>query len=318
MEHINIIGDIDPKLWERQHLTGKQKQYHFHYRDLTRDAKWSVFIGNASKEYLPNPNSNSVFMLVEPPEIYVYKPEYLKQFKIVAGPKFPQYLDLPNYHFSQIALPWSLGVAFQDTSSDFRSRLMRNLPGRFRMLLKQDPLISFNIEELLSFSLDKEAILSVVTSDKTETPMQKTRIEFIRFLRERGVIPLEVYGRGFRPIRDKFEILSKSTHHLALENSTYPGNWTEKLSDSILAQNRTYYVGDPDIEKYFSSDSVLPIDLTDFDKAAEIIEKDFTQIEYNQSILEESRHQLVTEYSFESVITKILQTKEKNSDGLVR
>ena len=105
MENINIVGDIDPKIWERQRINNQETNYSFHYSDFASDATWSIFIGNANKEYFPNPNSKSIFLLVEPPEIHIYKTEYLQKFDIVVGPKFPQYVDLPNYLFSQIALP---------------------------------------------------------------------------------------------------------------------------------------------------------------------------------------------------------------------
>ena len=310
MEHINVIGDIDPRLWERQCLTKSSEDYLFHYRNFEYDATWSIYMGNASREFTPDPQSKNIFMLVEPPEVYNYRIEYLARFDLVAGPMFEQYTSLPNYLFSQVALPWSVGVSFQDTSLDIRSRLMRKLPGRFRSILKKEALISFDIAELMQSKLEKDYQLSVITSSKSETPMQKQRLDFIKYLEGRNVVPLKVYGRGFKPIRDKFDVLSKSTHHLALENSSHFGNWTEKLADPILALNRTYYAGAPDINDYFSPGAVLPIDLSNFEKAAEIIEEDFLTIEYNELILEEARHQLVSEYSFESIVKRILKTKK--------
>ena len=310
MEHINVIGDIDPRLWERQRLTKSSEDYLFHYRNFEYDATWSIYVGNASREFTPDPQSKNIFMLVEPPEVYNYRIEYLARFDLVAGPKFEQYTSLPNYLFSQVALPWSVGVSFQDTSLDIRSRLMRKLPGRFRSILKKEALVSFDIAELMQSKLEKDYQLSIITSSKSETPMQKQRLDFIKYLEGRNVVPLNVYGRGFKPIRDKFDVLSKSTHHLALENSSHYGNWTEKLADPILGLNRTYYAGAPDINDYFSPEAVLPIDLSNFEKAAEIIEEDFLTIEYNEFILEEARRQLVSEYSFESIVKRILKTKK--------
>jgi hypothetical protein len=193
---------------------------------------------------------------------------------------------------------------------DMQSRLMRKLPGRLRGILKQDAEVSFDIAELLKFNLKKVNCLSVVTSSKSDTPMQRQRLNFINFLQKRLAIPLEVYGRGFKPIRDKFEVLGNSTHHLALENSSHIGNWTEKLADPILSLNRTYYVGAPDISKYFSRQAVLPLDLSDFEKAAEVIEKDFLTVQYNESILEEARTKLIDEYSFESIMLRMLKNQK--------
>jgi hypothetical protein len=310
MNHVNVIGDIDPRLWERQSLGKVSSEYIFHYRNFKSDAQWSIYLGNANCEFIPNPQSTNIFMLVEPPEVHEYKHEYLAKFDLIAGPKFPQYIELPNYLFSQCALPWSIGVSFQDTKMDMQSRLMRKLPGRLRGILKQDAEVSFDLAELLEFNLKKENRLSVVTSSKSDTPMQKQRINFINFLQKRRAIPLDVYGRGFKPVRDKFEVLSNSTHHLALENSSHIGNWTEKLADPILSLNRTYYVGAPDISEYFSHHAVLPLDLSNFEKAAETIEKDFLTIKYNESTLEKARTKLIYEYSFESIILRMLKTQK--------
>ena len=310
MNHINVIGDIDPRLWERQSLGKVSNEYIFHYKDFKSDAQWSIFLGNASYEFIPNPQSKNIFMLVEPPEVYEYKQEYLSRFDLIAGPKFPQYIGFPNYLFSQCALPWSIGVSFQDTKMDVPSRLMRKLPGRLRGFLRQDPQISFGIAELLELTLEKANRLSIVTSSKSDTPMQKQRMNFIDFLQKRCVIPIDVYGRGFKPVRDKFEVLSNSTHHLALENSSHIGNWTEKLADPILSLNRTYYVGAPDVSEYFSHQAVLPVDLSNFEKAAEVIEKDFLTIKYDKTTLEKARIKLINEYSFETIISRILKTQK--------
>ena len=162
MEHINIIGDIDPRIWERQSNNPFPEEYQFHYRKSKKNANWSVFIGNANKEYSPVKESQNIFMLVEPPEIYEYKIDYLKKFDILAGPKFPQYTHLSNYLFSHIALPWSVGISFQDTNFNLQSRLMRKLPGRIGHFLAEDPFIAFDIKDLLNFSLRKKSFISAI------------------------------------------------------------------------------------------------------------------------------------------------------------
>jgi hypothetical protein len=145
--------------------------------------------------------------------------------------------------------------------------------------------------------------------------MQRQRLDFIQYLQEKKSLPLEIYGRGYLPIRDKFEVLSRSTHHLALENSSHEGNWTEKLSDSILTLNKTYYVGAPDIGNYFSSSIVQPIDLSNFEQAELKIREDFESEEVRKSEILFARDKLVNNHSFESAIKKLVkQTKSYASE----
>jgi hypothetical protein len=308
MEHINVVGDIYPNLWQRQKTSLDTDNYEFHYKEHVKRASWVVHIGNAGKNLRPIAGSKNVFMFVEPPEIYLYKKDQLTLFDIVAGPRFPQYSKLPNYVFSQVALPWSIGVSHKIRERNIPVKIMHKLLGKLVNLPSRPPKINFDVNELLNYPLPKEQFLSVITSNKIYTPMQKTRLEFIEFLVARQKIPVEVFGIGFKSISDKFEILSKSSHHLALENSSHEGYWTEKLADSILSLNRTYYAGDPSIQEYFPEDVVLPIDLSNFENAASNIEKDFLNIEYNRSNIEDARFMLTNENSFESIVLRIIKS----------
>ena len=306
MIHINVYGDIHPSIWERQSLTSLEEGFKFHYRNYSNEAQWAVYIGNAGKDYTLDKCENQVFMLVEPPEVYVYKKDFLKKFTHIVGPAFSEYKDLANFNYSNVCLPWSVGLSFQDTKSDFKNKILRKFPSRISQLFSEPPEIAFNINELLGKEFEKIKSISVVTSSKGDTPMQRQRIAFIQYLQDRKSLPLYIYGRGHTPIRDKFEILSRSTHHLALENSSHQGNWTEKLSDSILTLNKSYYVGAPDIGNYFSSNIVQPIDLSNFEQAATQIIEDFECKDVMVKEILSARKELVNNYSFESVIKKLI------------
>jgi hypothetical protein len=315
MIHVNVYGDIHPAIWERQSLTSPEEGFKFHYRNYSYEAEWAVYIGNAGKDYTLDKCSNQVFMLVEPPEVYVYKKDFLKKFTHVVGPAFSEYKDLSNFKYSNVCLPWSVGLSFQDTKSDLKNKILRKFPSRISYLFSEPPEIAFNIVELLAKEFKKTKSVSVVTSSKNDTPMQRQRLDFIQYLQEKKSLPLEIYGRGYLPIRDKFEVLSRSTHHLALENSSHEGNWTEKLSDSILTLNKTYYVGAPDIGNYFSSSIVQPIDLSNFEQAELKIREDFESEEVRKSEILFARDKLVNNHSFESAIKKLVkQTKSYASE----
>jgi hypothetical protein len=306
MKHINVYGDIHPTVWERQSLTSPEEGFKFHYRNFSNEAQWAVYIGNAAKDYSLEKCDNQVFMLVEPPEVYVYKNDFLDKFTHIVGPAFSEYKALDNFNFSNVCLPWSAGLSFQDTKSDLKSKILRNFPSRISKLFIEPPEIAFSIKELLTMEFEKMKFISVVTSNKDDTPMQRQRLDFIQYLEAKKNLPLKVYGRGYLPIRDKFEILSKSTHHLALENSSHEGNWTEKLSDSILTLNKTYYVGAPNIGNYFSTNIVQPIDLSDFEQAESQIIEDFENKLVKTEEIFIARNELVNNLSLEAAIKKLI------------
>ena len=60
-------------------------------------------------------------------------------------------------------------------------------------------------------------------------------------------------------MEDEADVLATSRYHLAVENSSHAGYWTEKLSDPILMDNVTFYGGHPSVSDYFSTQSVVLI-----------------------------------------------------------
>jgi len=309
MIHVNVYGDIHPTVWERQSLSLDNQDFQFHYREHPRKSDWSVYIGNAGFDFSPNKSKNQVFIVVEPPEIHIYEREFLQKFTHVVGPCFREYESLPNYFYSNACLPWSVGLSFQDTKSDIKSKLVGKLPSRFQKLFYEPPAITHSVSEILADNFDKQKFLSIVTSDKADTPMQKQRLAFIQYLQKKRSLPLQIYGRGYLPIRDKFDVLSRSTHHIALENSSHKGNWTEKLSDSILTLNKTYYAGAPGINDYFSPEVVQAIDLSDFEKAEIEILSDFERNLPDVGEILEARRKLVFELSFEPILKKMISNQ---------
>ena len=80
---------------------------------------------------------------------------------------------------------------------------------------------------------------------------------------------LELYGRGFRTVGDKAEILLPYKYHLALENCTGRFNWTEKISDPLLCWSYPFYFGCTNLENDIPPDSFDYVDLQDPEGSAE-------------------------------------------------
>lgn len=80
-------------------------------------------------------------------------------------------------------------------------------------------------------------------------------------------IPVDIYGRHGKafnnnkgPLQFKDDGLFGYKYHIAIENCAEPGYFTEKLTDSILAECLTFYWGCPDIDKYMDPRAIVVLD----------------------------------------------------------
>jgi hypothetical protein len=68
-------------------------------------------------------------------------------------------------------------------------------------------------------SFPKTKLASVVCSSQTITAGHKLRIRFIDKLKARLGDDVDIYGRGFNPIADKWDAIAPYKYHIVLENS---------------------------------------------------------------------------------------------------
>ena len=307
---INVYGDISERLWENQASLISQKIFTFHYKKHSQFAKWNVFVGNAGLNFPVKKNMQSILVLVEPPDIFTYSLDFLKKFTYILGPNFKQYNKLENYQVTNCLVPWHLGVNFGEPKKQIISRVIAHLPKKVRKLTIQSPIIEQDLKTILNTKKKKEHKISVITSSKIDTPNQKLRISFIKYLIDKKDLPLEVYGRGINPITNKYLALKNSSHHIALENSVHDDYWTEKFADSLLSENFTFYHGAPNINDYFSKEVVRSLDLTNFEKSHELIVRSFYEEEINYNQISHEQKKLIQKFSFEAAITSFISKHE--------
>lgn len=117
---------------------------------------------------------------------------------------------------------------------------------------------------------EKSRLLSSVTSRETNTTGRKKRVIFLEWLREQ--MEMDVWGRGFVPLEDKWDGLAPYCYSLALENYSGPHYWTEKLADCFLAWTMPIYYGAINITEYFPSEALVQIDINRPEEAWETIQ----------------------------------------------
>jgi hypothetical protein len=188
---------------------------------------WFVYDGLPAVDSTCCPEGNLCFITAEPSTFKRYNRSWLKNFDRVITSQ--QELQHPNKTSGQTGLPWLLRKSYDELSQ-------MSLPA-------------------------KTAGVSVISSTKTTTRGHRRRLAFVRELMRQA--PVEVFGRGFRPLEDKWDGLAPFCFSIAIENSSHPDYWTEKIADCFLAGTVPIYNGCPNIGEYFPKDSFIPIEIDD-------------------------------------------------------
>lgn len=250
---------------------------------------WVVIDNVPKKEMTLCPPSNTIFFIVEPPTINVYRKSFLSQFSTIISPQRDD-LAHPHVIHTQQGLPWHIG-----------RRVKNEINLGFKL----------NYDELKSLApLEKTHCISVICSNQTRTEGHRRRIEFVQRLQEHFGSRLHRFGRGINDIEDKWDAIARYKYHIVIENSSFAHYWTEKLSDAYLGWAFPFYYGCPNLGEYFSQESFLRIDLNDFDRSVSVIENAITAERYEQSQqpLNDARMLILDSYNIFPVISKMCRS----------
>jgi hypothetical protein len=198
---------------------------------------WIVFEDLLEPGSVRCPEDNLLLITAEPPEIRTYDQAFIDQFAtvITCNPG----LTHRNRLLRQQSHPWHIGVARD-----------------------KDNAVNHNFDSLSHGERPvKNRLLSVICSDKRTTPDHRRRIEFVQQLKAVFGDAVDVFGRGFTPIDDKWEAIAPYRFHVVLENATHPHWLTEKLADCFLGGAYPFYYGCTNVFEYFPQHSLTPIDI---------------------------------------------------------
>ena len=185
---------------------------------------WQSHEGLLQTETRVCPPNKTILVTREPPDILELPPDYVRQFAWVIAP--------------DARLRWHRGHVFSQFGQNWH--------------------IEKDYDELTAMEpCEKSRSLSSVVSAKAGTAGQKQRLQLARLLKQEFGDDFDWFGRGINPIKDKWDAVAPYRYHLVMENGQWPHYWTEKLADAFLAWCLPLYVGDPLIEQYFDSRSLI-------------------------------------------------------------
>lgn len=179
--------------------------------------------------------------------------------------------------------------------------------------------INKSYEELISLGPEiknEKRIISCISSNFTKLTGHVDRLKFLTFLKESG-FEFDLFGRGINPVDDKFDALYPYKYSIAIENSSYPHYWTEKIADCFLSWTMPIYYGCSNITSYFPSEALIIIDVKKPKEALEIIKEAIAEERWtkNLSALEDARNLILNKYQFFPKMAEYIGMADKEGRG---
>ena len=146
----------------------------------------------------------------------------------------------------------------------------------------------------------KENKMSVVYSPINVSIGHQKRVNFLDKLISSPISKyIDVYGVGYKPILDKWDAIAKYKYHLVIENTRSEDYWSEKLADAYIGFALPIYCGCENIHDYFSIDSIMLIDIDDYDKSIASIKNAIEGCLYDTKIdsIKDSRNMVLNKYN---------------------
>jgi hypothetical protein len=292
MKLVNIVSQIPSSVWERELPQGLP--WSFTHSNTAVDAEIHVIYGLRQPLRVPNSWENTFFVASEPPDIRAYNTSILSRYRAVLGPSYEYLLGNSNFSPVTAVTPWWAGMK----------------AGGEEHYGSVDDRVALRREDFEKGFAPERDVITAIVSQKAKTTLQQQRLRLVDYL-STHLSQFEVYGLATERVDDKADVLGTSRYHLAIENSSHPGYWTEKLADPILMDNVTFYGGHSTAWDYFKGESVVGIDPWNPEETYRTISEALNDRtwEASREARTANRRALLDTYSFHRVLSSFLSTK---------
>ena len=158
---------------------------------------------------------------------------------------------------------------------------------------------------------DKSKLFSAVISGHNALEGHYFRLKVLEDIKLR--FEIDLFGKGHNFIPDKWDALYPYQFSLAMENSSQPDYWTEKIMDCYLACTMPVYYGCSNIGKYFPKDSFIQLDVNNLkyslDSLKEKLSTEFFHSNYDRIL--EARELCLQKYATAAGLSNIIETHYK-------
>ena len=147
-----------------------------------------------------------------------------------------------------------------------------------------------------------------ITSNQRNLKGQVARMDFKDYLVAKQTA-VDIFGKGFTEINDKFEFLFPYKYALAIENFSHFNYWSEKIVDCLLSYCLPFYWGAPNLEDFLPERSFIRIDINRPDQALRTIRDTISSCEWEKRIdaISEARDMILNKHQFFPAITNLIR-----------
>jgi hypothetical protein len=169
----------------------------------------------------------------------------------------------------------------------------------------------------LKFPIKTKSI-SIISSNKENTPGHKRRLEFVLYLKKYFGNNIDLFGRGLNDFTNKEKVLLPYKFNVVIENSYFNHYYTEKLTDALLTYTFPIYYGCPNLNEYFSDSLIKKINICDVDASIKLISKLLDNDENPDYVLftnliVNARNKILDEYQFFPFLVSFFNKTTKKS-----
>jgi hypothetical protein len=139
--------------------------------------------------------------------------------------------------------------------------------------------------------------ISCIASDLSMLSGHQLRLDFINTLRKQ-MPEIHFFGKGSNYIPDKTEGLLPYRYSIAIENTSAPYYFTEKINDCFLTYTVPLYYGCKNIGKYFPEKAFIQVNIEEPEKAIAKMRQAVERNDWQERIdaLQEARQLVLNKY----------------------
>ena len=224
------------------------------------------------------PASHTMLLTQEPVSVKFYNDAYVRQFAVLLTNRPRSAENHPGYVKGEGYMVWFTGRSFAEERDHVPS--------------------------------EKTKCVSAVCSSKRMSHTEHgNRFRFMELARTQ--IPgFDWFGKGVRPIDEKYDALDAYKYHVAFENHLGEGHWTEKIADALVAGCLPFYAGDPKVSDALPADCFIPIPADNPERAVEIIRRAMADGEWERrrDAIAEARRRLLDRYNLFAQVAAAIES----------
>jgi hypothetical protein len=144
---------------------------------------------------------------------------------------------------------------------------------------------------------EKTKAISCIASNLKQLEGHRLRLNFIKILQQR-FSQMDFFGKGSNFLEDKMNGLLPYRYSIAIENTSQPDYFTEKINDCFLTYTVPFYYGCRNIGRYFPERSYIQIDIANPELAIRKIESVLTNDDWEKRLdaVKEARQLVLNKY----------------------